>query len=153
MKRPHIDIPPTMAELHALANRMTYHRAKAEAMGFKFDRIEVRGAQQGASDSLYGDIELRAVFTCICGRQEQFRSLLHTSMPGAFLRQKMNVAAELWRLGSFSRGHLLSDGYTPEQCDEIEAKGKQFDEECRQELGLEMFSPRDMQARAMREWR
>ncbi len=117
----------TISELAALANRMTYHRAKAEAMGFKFDRIEIK--------ELFGaSLEVRANFTCICGRQESFTQIVSSELPSHILRQRLNVASELWRVGSFSRRHLLEDGYTSEQCDLIEARGRAFDDECVREL-------------------
>lgn len=118
---------PKIAELTALAKRMTYHRARAEAMGFEFKHITV--------DPSNGDlVQLRCVFSCICGLREEFINVFPTSMPDSLLREFTDVAGSLSRHGSFSRAHLVADGYTLEQVEEIEAKGKAFDDECRAAL-------------------
>lgn len=120
-----------LADLTRIANKMTYERARAEAMGFHFTRIEVR-PMAGILGN--GALMLRAVFTCVCGRQETFTSTFPEDTPTGYLIEHADVARELRRAGSFSRDHLLSDGYTPEQIDEIERKGEDFDEQCRQAL-------------------
>lgn len=115
------------------AERMTYERARAEAMGFRFSDIAVYPA--------VGTVQLTATLTCVCGRKQRFASsfLINEGPPIAmqldFIHQRINVARGMQRIGAFTRDHLLQDGYTPEQCDEIEERGRRFDEECRAAVG------------------
>lgn len=117
----------TFADLTALANRMTYHRAKAEAMGFEFRHIGIDKSPWDGGKT----VVLRCVFVCLCGRIEEFSKAVPASLNACLLPEWTNVARQLWEIGSFSRSHLIADGYTEEQVDEIEAKGKAFDDECR----------------------
>jgi hypothetical protein len=102
----------------AAANRLTYSRAKAEAMGFEFGHVRVQ------DDPLRGGIRLIVHFACVCGRVEYYIGDYHaaTVSPDGW-----DVAKELWDFGSFSREHLLKDGYSSEQCDEFERKAEEFD--------------------------
>jgi len=117
----------TFADLAALANRMTYHRAKAEAMGFEFRHIGIEKSPWDGGETVH----LRCVFVCICGRIEEFSNAVPANLNDCILPAWTNVARQLWEIGSFSRDHLIADGYTEEQVDEIEAKGNAFDAECR----------------------
>lgn len=115
----------TFADLTALANRMTYHRAKAEAMGFQFRHIGIDKSPWDGGETMV----LRCVFACVCGRVEEFSSNLPAFLNDCVFPEWTNVARQLWESGSFSRDHLIADGYSEEQIDEIEAKGKAFDDE------------------------
>lgn len=109
----------------AAANRVTYSRAKAEAMGFEFGHVRVE------DDPLRGGTRLVVNFACVCGRVEFYIGDYH---PATLSPDEWDVAKELWDFGAFSREHLIKDGYTPEQCDEFERKAQEFDERSRWRL-------------------
>jgi len=120
--------------LKAEASRMTYERARAEAMGFRFEDIDVKRAH-GVG------VQLTGTLICVCGRRERFSEgfvfddgRVHVWDMMRYLLERMNIARAMGRAGAFTREHLLQDGYTPEQVDEIESKGRRFDQECRERL-------------------
>lgn len=103
-----------------MANSPTPYREKAEAMGFKFGRAEV------FEDRTVGYM-LRGTFTCLCGTHEAY--CFHIDEM-AILDQHWQIfdpAWHLWRAGSFSKKHLLADGYSPEKVEEILQKGRDYD--------------------------
>lgn len=110
-----------LASFEAIANRVTYHRAKAEAMGFKFERVTLR------DDFSVAGVRLDAPFSCVCGRRERLVSILRPTMPKSVLTDLLDPVATLWGVGAFSREHLLADGYTSEQIDEFERRAAEFD--------------------------
>lgn len=103
--------------VRAAFERSKYRRA-AEAAGFVFDPPTVEF-------SAYLMVMCaRGRFTCVCGRVEAYR----IAIDGFALElaispdHVLDPARRLHELGSFSRQHLLADGYTPAQVDEIVGK-------------------------------
>lgn len=111
---------PTREAIERIANRMTYSRAKAEVLGFRLHRVMLADEQ---SDGF--SFRQRVDFECVCGRREHFAGRRYTRFPHDVAQ--MDIAAEIWKFGSFSRDHLIADGFTPEQCDEFERKAIEFD--------------------------
>lgn len=114
-----------MAEtLLELAQRSTHHRQRAEAMGFTFDTIRLNENDPGI-------LVMRVEFNCVCGTPEElclaatFHELAHLSSLDQ--HPMADPARELHRLGSFSKEHLLADGFTPADVDRIIQKGVDFD--------------------------
>lgn len=114
-----------MAEFQMLAGRVTRDRRRAEAMGWTFDGIQAR------EDVSSNGVMVRCDFRCVCGRQEAFTMALSwtelRSMPIEFLARHLDLVAQIRAGGSFSRKHLLADGYTEAQIAEFERKGEEFD--------------------------
>lgn len=104
MKTEYLPLPPS------------YALARAQYMGWTFSIPTV---------NKYCDLgyRLRVEFTCVCGRREVFQ---HIAMDTRALRH-VDVIRCLTEGGSFSRDHLLEDGYTEEQVRDIERKGEEFD--------------------------
>lgn len=100
----------------------SYELARAQFMGWTFSIPTVEESLLGAG------FILRCNFTCVCGRQEVFQ-YVHYDIRAL---QHCDPVRELTRLGSFSRDHLLEDGYTEAQVREIERKGEEFDRVTRQ---------------------
>src|SRR6185369_13784786 len=112
--------------LVAYANERSFWWGRAQAMGFKLGPVSM-DYWEG-----YGDYAMRGVFTCVCGRQEQYLFVLEnalrvTELPQEFLIDLCDPALRLHNSGSFSRAHLLEDGYTEAQVQEIIAKGTVYD--------------------------
>ena len=105
-------------ELTALANRSTFSRRRAEAMGFTFDRIEV--------DEFLGVYSVSCYFTCVCGKPERFVHLLNEGLH--LLERELDVAARIEAHGSFSRSHLINDGFSAADVDEILRKRREYTE-------------------------
>lgn len=99
--------------MREIANRSTFHRRRAEAMGFRFDNIDVSG---------FGDwLRLTADFTCVCGTPERFQQAIDEM---ALMRVQdaeyvLDPARLIDAAGSFSRQHLIDDGFSPEAVDRI----------------------------------
>jgi len=108
-------------EMNAIANTRTRARRRAEAMGFTFHKIEVFVCDEGYL--------LGGRFMCVCGTEEAANFILddHAIRSGHHHRE-LDFALRVERFGSFSREHLLADGYAPEVVDEILRKGREFDE-------------------------
>lgn len=116
----------TCAKIEALLQRSTRDKRRAEAQGFVFGKpiafvVDFDG---------YGFI---VPFTCVCGKREEFKQVLtreevryHVDS-GFWIAHRLDVARTLRELGSFSRVHLLADGYSEAAVAEIEAKGEAFD--------------------------
>lgn len=114
-----------LEEARCFANAMTHDRRRAEAMGWRFTDIRVE-------DNWEGDgVMLDCRFTCVCGTPEAFRQVYPYAVVmdahPAVAEQMFDVALLLRRAGSFSRAHLLADGYTEAQVAEFERKGAEFD--------------------------
>lgn len=112
-----------MRSVYEIANWMTPARRRAEAMGWAFDNLEILAHENG-------DDVLRGQFTCVCGRVEYFSLVLgskYTFNHQKDFNRQFDFAQRLQEYGSFSRSHLLEDGYTEEQISEVEARGKAFD--------------------------
>jgi len=112
---------------NAAANFPSRERRRAEAMGFEFEVVEVVKHKSPFRQLFI----MRGIFKCVCGKHESFAKMidgtaLHYSLP---LGVAFDPAAYLRGLGSFSRDHLLKDGYPPETVDEILERGRQFDME------------------------
>lgn len=106
-----------------LANAMTYYRARAMAQGFKFSPIVIEEARFNP-----GEYVLRGDFECVCGRLERFQFMLSDEMPEDYLRNELDIVRWLTlKTKSFSREHLLDDGYTEDQVLDIERRGEAFD--------------------------
>lgn len=111
-------------QLNVIANESTFERRRAEAMGFVFHKIEVVASPYGSGYLLGGN------FRCVCGTEESFRFaidealLLSSQLP----LELLDSAWHLRRAGSFSKQHLLADGYSPEAVDEIIRKGLEYRE-------------------------
>lgn len=112
----------SLGQLQSYVNRPTRTRARMERAGFRFVdpvRVEADWVNEGG-------VAVRGSFHCVCGTLEQFRFIV---APEA-LRDVVNwdyidaldPARALWRFGSFDKEHLLADGYTEQQADEIVAK-------------------------------
>jgi len=115
----------TLASLRTLANSTSLHRRRAEAMGFKFTEIDVHERPDGM-------VYMTAVFTCVCGKPEMLQRVFSPAELDGFagsLAQIFDPAAEAYRLGSFSRGHLEADGFAPADIERILAAGERFDHE------------------------
>jgi len=110
--------------LLTLATRKTRHRQRAEAMGFKFLQIEV------VDSSVDFGWYVRCLFQCVCGKIEALNFKVGDSeqyMDPDTLAKTIDPAYRLHLAGSFSREHLLKDGYTVEQVDEMMEKAAAFD--------------------------
>ena len=104
------------------ANSKTPSRLRAEAMGFTFSPVDV------IYDSLWGETKIRGRFQCVCGRTEAYDFIVDLHFLDQMLwHRELDVARRLQSLGSFSRPHLLEDGYTEEQVEEIERRGADWD--------------------------
>lgn len=129
-------VDPTMkklsmlSEIHALASRPSYEKARAEAMGFVFGQVHVdHYADKG--------VRIKVDFKCVCGTAERYQeiiSALGLERIGRFPPEHFDYAAKLRKLGSFDRGHLLNDGYAPAEVDRILALGEAFDESAKRAL-------------------
>ena len=98
------------------ANYPTYDRQRAEAMGFQFEPATIR--------SHYRNMDLlRMDFRCVCGTRE----ILEMPVPPLPTPQTLDLVRYLRVGGSFSREHLLRDGYSSEQIYEFERKAAEFD--------------------------
>jgi hypothetical protein len=98
-------------EYRRLANRSTFHRRKAEAMGWTFRDIDVMLHPR------FDGVLLKCDFICVCGTLERFQAIID----GMQLTTKFDAAAylfdparHLFDNGSFSREHLIADGFDPE---------------------------------------
>ena len=110
---------PTIPELLLKVMEPTYEMLRVEHMGWKFGKPTIKRFE-GHGLPMW---TLRVAFTCVCGREEVFQN-------NAFdLQQLWYLNVPLWLLknGSFSREHLVRDGYTEEEILEIERKGEEFD--------------------------
>jgi hypothetical protein len=97
---------------------------RAEAMGFVFGRPEL------VDDPNNFGLLVRGTFSCICGRREQYSFAIASfdfQRSAAELAQVLDVGRMLRNAGSFSRKHLLTDGYTEAQVDDMLAKADAFD--------------------------
>lgn len=116
----------TLEQMTTIANSSTLWRRRAEAMGFSFGQVEVM-LHPGRFESVI----IRGSFKCVCGSTEWYSFAVDTIFEmmrdmGAAVAL-FDPAARLAKFGSFSRKHLLSDGYTESQVDEIIRKGEEFD--------------------------
>lgn len=121
----------TCQKLTVLANQITPERRRAEAMGFVFGRIGVTDDPMGLN------YILRAEFRCVCGTGEFFvraidADFVHRRNDDLVARE-FDVAFQLRSFGSFSRRHLIADGFDPERVDEIIEKGERWDEQKRRD--------------------
>lgn len=111
-------------QLRQLANRRTPYREAFEAMGFSFRRIEVM-----AEPTMDGYM-LAAMFECVCGQVECLKIMLpplelmrfDDAMAGHYLDPARILIKDI---GSTSPKHLRQDGYTEEQIEEIQRKGRE----------------------------
>lgn len=112
--------------LEEAANAPTLERRRAEAMGFEFgDAVVVELRDEGC-------FVVRGTFKCVCGKHESYsfmfdRLRVMCSQDKDCIARLVSPAHMLRSHGSFSRQHLLNDGYTPERVDEIIRKGEEFD--------------------------
>jgi len=114
----------TTEQLIHLANRRTPHREAFEAMGFRFLSIEVQHSVH------FDSPVLRAMFECVCGKVEALQDVLDPWMlkqcPLDRLARELDIARRLIEdFGSTSPKHLREDGYTEEQIEEIQRKGRE----------------------------
>lgn len=106
-----------------LAQRQTHHRQRAEAMGFTFDTIRLVENDPGI-------LTMRVEFKCVCGTPEElcmaatYHELAHVNLE---YHRMADPAKELHLMGSFSREHLLADGFPAEEVERIIQKGEDFD--------------------------
>lgn len=112
----------TIRSLYEGLNRPTRARRRAEAMGFCFGAIEVLGVVDDG-------VAIRGVFSCVCDKTETFSILVTQRELEDFWASGSapDFAQRLADIGSFSRQHLIGDGYTVEQVDKIVARGEAFD--------------------------
>lgn len=116
----------SLKRIEVIANKPTYERRRAEAMGFAFYSIEAHRL-----DDHPGEVFLRGMFTCACGKTEVY---CFSFSEFEFLIKDLDVAWRLRNFGSFGEKHLLKDGYTQEQVDAILRKGEEFDREHASEI-------------------
>ncbi len=114
-----------LAEVTEIVNRNTWHRRRMEAMGFKFQSIKAEYTASG--------VFIQADFLCVCGQHERLgvcisgKELLYGAV-GLERHPRLDPALMLHDSGSFSRDHLVADGYTETQIQEILKRGEDFDE-------------------------
>lgn len=112
-------------KIQYLANLRTPDRRRAEYMGWQFGKAEVI---ENLQDSGY---IVRMVFRCVCGTNEYIAFKVDDNLlmfaPEELIAHELDVARRLRNGGSFSRDHLLKDGYTLEQVEEFERKAQEFD--------------------------
>jgi len=114
----------TSQQLLTLATRKTPHRLRAEAMGFQFMQIEVVDSPVD-----FGWF-VRCLFRCVCGKIEALTFKVgdvEQYMDPYTLAKTIDPAYRLYLAGSFSREHLLKDGYTEDQVAEMMEKAAAFD--------------------------
>ena len=91
------------------------YRKAAVAAGFKFGAVDV------IEDFFDHSIVVRGTFDCVCGNIETY----NVAISLALLRlnhipnEAIDPAFFLHRNGSFSRSHLVKDGYSAEEVDRI----------------------------------
>lgn len=121
---------PSLVDLVSFANESTRDRRRAEAMGFVFGPARVECTDYGGLD---GHVVLRGAFSCVCGQLEAYQFVATQyeleQATTALLRDMFDPALRLRHFGSFSREHLLEDGYSEAQVDEILRRGDEFDKE------------------------
>lgn len=108
----------TLGQLTEIANRSTFHRRRAEAMGWTFRDIQVI---ENPHDFGY---LLRGLFTCVCGRTESFvRAIdyivVHHSNDLRIVDDAFDTVKGIEQFGSFSRKHLEEDGFEPDFIDRV----------------------------------
>ncbi len=99
-------------ELRVYANRSTFHRRKAEAMGWTFRDVDV-----AYSLNDFGGIVLKCDFMCVCKRMECFQTVIdELAITHSLVAREVLIdpVRQLFNHGSFSRKHLLEDGFDPE---------------------------------------
>ena len=101
------------SKLTALAMRITNDRARCEAMGFTLTDCKVKWE----NDALV----MQGTFNCVCGKPEHFNFTI------AIDEAALDPARLLREYGAFSRDHLLVDGFTEDEMNDIIAKGVAYD--------------------------
>lgn len=117
----------TIAEAQEIVLKPSYELGRALFMGWTFGKPTIQR-----------DIDayrLCVSFTCVCGRREEFHYRAERLEAFRFV----DVAHYLTEHGSFSRRHLLQDGYTEQQVREIERKGEEFDRVTREHWEREIM--------------
>ena len=103
--------------LRKLTETKTPARLRAEAMGFTFGNLEIVSCCWGI------EYLFRGTFTCVCGRTEYFKF--------TFRREEVEYVIDWCELiergGSFSREHLLADGYSEDEVDAMMARALAVD--------------------------
>lgn len=95
--------------------RASPYRKAAEAAGFTFGKVEVIDT--------FDMLVMCGMFQCVCGRFEQY--CFHLSphaVSKVAARTLLDPAYHLMMHGSFSKQHLLKDGYTDAQAEDISRK-------------------------------
>lgn len=115
-----------MTEIEAAVISFTSTRRHAAhrffGMGFALGRLQVEPGEPGAN-AISGRFmhtwgRVLAHFRCVCGREEIFQ-MRFDCLP---MLSTENLFESLAGLGSLSREHLLADGYSVQQIDEMEAR-------------------------------
>jgi hypothetical protein len=85
-------------------------------MGFTLDRVQF---DDGGYIWRY-----EAHFRCVCGRREAVGVAVSPEMlaDAPYLLDDLNLFRVLDRKGAMSREHLLNDGYTPAEIDDMERR-------------------------------
>lgn len=118
--------------LEGFANEDTYDRRRATYMGFQFSRTVIEQAPDHS-----GYLSMTGSFKCVCGTLEHYqlpsikeadiRHAINLLGDEEWLRSRTDPVRALRDLGSFSKEHLLADGYSPEAVNDILRKGWYFD--------------------------
>jgi hypothetical protein len=113
----------TINEMRALARTPSRDQRRAEYMGWKFHDVDVLDG--------VGGVIIRGYFTCVCGAPEAFSFAISPielmSARRGLIYRLFDVGLRLREFGSFSREHLLADGYSEAQVAEFERRGAEFD--------------------------
>lgn len=86
-------------------------------MGFRLYDV------QFDEDIFTNSTRVRARFTCVCGRTEYWNQIIeeHAAL------EWQNIYDAIVRFGSTDRGHLLDDGYTEAQIEDMERRVAAFE--------------------------
>lgn len=93
-----------------------------EAIGFKMIKVGVRRHPGTDGWVVFG------CFECVCGKHEFFAFAVEREIELAIAPDELcDPAQMLRRHGSFDRQHLVADGYSEAQVDQILERGRAFD--------------------------
>lgn len=106
----------------------TYRRATNAGWTFSDVTVDPEPRIGPEKNIVLDTVRIEGEFQCVCGRREKYSVRINKCVlehEFSVRDGKLDIALWLSYHGSFSREHLLEDGYTEEQIRSIEAK---FDE-------------------------
>lgn len=117
-----------VSRLQRIINIRTSYTARVEAAGFKFDGAEVSYNIQTCGI----DIGFRLI--CVCGTKEYAELRIPTEVLAELYDSSDEVLLDIFDpckiiidRGEFDYAHLIEDGYTPDQANEILRKLNAYD--------------------------